>query len=123
MAARSFVAGFCLALCFSAAALAEDVVYRTDGGRLRGEIVSETSRGVKIKTLGGTFFVRRDEIAEIRREGDVFRELERRRKNLSRHDAGGWYELGVWAQDQELYPQAIDCFHQVIGIHHISPGF
>jgi hypothetical protein len=40
-----------------AALLAQDVIYKTDGGRLRGKILSEASRKVKIKTLGGTYVV------------------------------------------------------------------
>ncbi len=98
------------------ALLAKDVIYKTDGGRLRGKIVGETTRGVTIETPGGKFYVPRSEIARIEREGDVFRELEARSAKLSEHDAEGWYQLGVWANDQELYPQAIDCFHAVLRI-------
>ena len=96
--------------------LAQDVVITTEGSRLRGEIVSETRKGIRIKTLGGTIFVPRREIARVERDGDVFRTFEARQAKLDEHDADGWYRLGVWAQDQGLHPQAIDCFHQAVGI-------
>ena len=93
---------------------AEDVIYRTDGARLRGQITGETPRHVTIETVGGTFRVPRTEIARIEREGDVFREFEERREGVDRYDVEGWYELGVWCQEQELYTHAIDCFHEVL---------
>jgi len=107
-----------LAVLGTVAGLAQDVIYKTDGGRLRGEIVREGRRGVTIDTAGGRLTVPRGQIQRIERSGDVFRELERRRESLSRHDAEGWYELGRWAQEQDLHPQAIDCFHRVIEIDH-----
>jgi hypothetical protein len=111
------LAALAVALCLGPAlACAEDVIYRADGGRLRGQIVSETSRGVKIKTLGGVIKVPRNEITRIERSGDVFREFSTRKKKLKDYDERAWYELGTWAQDQELYPQAIDCFHKVLEI-------
>lgn len=109
--ARAIVAA---GLAWPLVAWAQDVVFKTDGGRLRGTILKETSRGVRIKTAGGTIFVPRDDIAEVRRDGDVFREFERRRRALDASDERAWYRLGVWAQSQELYPQAIDCFHEVL---------
>lgn len=96
--------------------LAQDVVTTTEGGRLRGKIVSETRKGIRIKTLGGTIFVPRDEVAKVEREGDVFRTFEARQAKLTEHDPDGWYRLGVWAQDQGLFPEAIDCFNQTIRI-------
>ncbi|HBP18080.1 MAG TPA: hypothetical protein DEA08_09845 [Planctomycetes bacterium] len=103
-------------LLIPAALLAQDVIYKTDGGRLRGKIVADTPRYVKIKTLGGVYTVPRADIARIEREGDVQQTFERRRDKLRGTDAKGWYALGVWAQDQGLHPQAVDCFHKTIQI-------
>lgn len=111
--------GLCAALLLTPALLAaQDVIFRTDGARLRGKITSETSREVEIKTLGGVYRVPRDEIERIEREGDVFKTYERRRAALSSTDAPGAYALGIWAQDQGLHPQAIDCFHQALAADH-----
>lgn len=95
---------------------AQDVIWKTDGGKLRGRIVSETRTSVVIETPGGRLTVKRNEISRIERDGDVFREFETRRGNLRSSDLRGWYDLGVWAQEQGLYPQAIDCFHEVLRI-------
>ena len=95
---------------------AQDVVFKTDGARLRGKIVGESNRTVTIETPGGRLVVRRSEIARIEREGDVFKEFEARRDKLSATDAAGWFGLGRWCQDQSLFPQAIDCFNEVVRI-------
>ena len=95
---------------------AQDVVWKTDGGKLRGKIVSESRQGVTIQTPGGKILVPRGEISRVERDGDVFKEHDARREKLSRTDAKGWYELGRWCQDQGLFPQAIDCFNEVIRI-------
>src|SRR5688572_29569405 len=83
--------------------LAQDIIFKTDGGKLRWKIVSESPRSVVIDTPGGRLTVPRSEIQSIERDGDVFRELEQRRGRLKQHDLRGWYELGVWCQGQELY--------------------
>lgn len=95
---------------------AQDVIWKTDGGKLRGRIVSETRTSVVMDTPGGRLTVRRNEIARIEREADVLGELEQRRGQLTASDLRGWYDLGVWCQGQGLYPQAIDCFHEVLRI-------
>lgn len=95
---------------------AQDTVFKTDGARLKGKIVDESTRTVTIDTPGGRLTVRRSEIARIERDGDVFKEFEARRDKLSRTDAEGWFTLGRWCQDQSLYPQAIDCFNEVVRI-------
>jgi uncharacterized protein DUF1570 len=111
--------GLCALLLLTPALLwAQDVIFKTDGAKLRGKIVGETSREVKIKTLGGVYRVRRDEIDRIERDGDVFKTYARRRKALRKTDAKGWFALGEWAQDQGLTPQAIDCFHQTLAADH-----
>jgi hypothetical protein len=106
-----------IALALTPALLfAQDVIFKQDGTRLKGTIVKESSKSVKIKTLGGTLKVSRDEILRIERDGDVFRTFSARKRKLKGRNFKGWYALGTWAQDQELYPQAIDCFHEVIQI-------
>ncbi len=95
---------------------AQDVIWKNDGGKLRGRIIREGRAGVTIETPGGTYTVPHDQIARLEREADVFRELEDRRAKLRASDLAGWLELGTWAQNQGLYPQAIDCFHEVLRI-------
>lgn len=98
------------------AARAQDVVWKTDGGKLRGKIVREDKSGVTIETPGGTYTVPRGEIARLEKGADVFKEHESRRAKLRQDDLHGWFELGRWCQNQELYPQSIDCFTEVLRI-------
>jgi RNase P/RNase MRP subunit p29 len=117
MSKRALLLSLLLALLIGPlAVIAQDVIYKTDGGRLRGKIVKETRRSVTIETYGGRITVPKGEIARMERDGDVFRDFERKRDKLSRHDAEGWYELGTWCQDRGMHPQAIDCFHETIRI-------
>jgi hypothetical protein len=117
LSSKRLLVGCAFALVLIPAALfGQDVIFKQDGGRLKGTIVKETKRSVKIKTLGGTLTVSRDEILRIEREGDVFRTFGSRKKKLKGRNFKGWYKLGAWAQEQELYAQAIDCFHEVIRI-------
>ena len=117
MSKRALLFGLVLAVLIGPlAVVAQDVIYKTDGGRLRGKIVKESRRSVTIDTYGGRISVSRGEITRIERDGDVFSTFEERREKLSRHDADGWYELGAWCQDKGLHPQAIDCFHEAIRI-------
>lgn len=105
-----------LALVSFAPASAQDVIWKNDGGRLRGKIVSESRTSVVIDTPGGRITVRRSDIDRIEREGDVFRQFEQRRGQVKTGDLHAWFELGTWCQNQGLYPQAIDCFHEVLAI-------
>ena len=93
------------------AALAKDVIYKVDGGKLKGEILRESRSSVTIKTLGGTVTVPRNEVARVEREGDLLRDYESRKaKAEKRPSAAGWFEFGTWCQRQGLYPEAIDAF-------------
>ncbi len=104
-----------LALLLVASPLdAGDKIILESGGRYEGEILKETPDYVKIKTPAGVYTVYRDDIAKIVRGGDIWSELSSRKRRLKKSDTTGWYELGIWCQEQELWPEAIDCFHQVL---------
>lgn len=97
-------------------ARAQDVVWKNDGGKLRGRIVREGRDGVTIETPGGTYTVPHGEIARVERGADVLSELEQKRGRIKTGDLRGWLDLGKWCQNQELWPQAIDCFGEVLAI-------
>lgn len=109
----TLVAGLLLA---PALCLAEDTVYKTDGGRLRGKIVDESRREVTIETPVGKVTIPKNQISRIERQGDALKTYEARKAKLSSSDAEGFYELGRWCQQQELAEQALACFQQVVKI-------
>lgn len=117
MIRRSFLLSLALALLLGPfAAFAEDVVYKTDGGRLRGKITDESRREVTIETPVGKVVVPRNKISRIERQGDAQKQYETRKAKLSSSDAEGFYELGRWCQEQGLAEQALECFRTVVKI-------
>jgi hypothetical protein len=93
-----------------------DVVHLEGGGRVRGEIVSETATQVIVKLANGTTHViKRDEIAKIERDRNPGQEYDERAKRLSEGDAEGWYQLGKFAQGKGLKEQADTAFKKAIG--------
>ncbi|MEZ6184369.1 MAG: DUF1570 domain-containing protein [Planctomycetota bacterium] len=98
-------------------ALAKDVIYKVDGGKLKGDILRESRSSVTIRTLGGTVTVPRTEIAKVERDGDIFRAFDEKKAKLEkRPSAEGWFEFGTWCQQQGLYPEAIDAFHETLAL-------
>jgi len=94
-----------------------DTVYLEGGGRVRGEIVSETSTTVTVKTpTGGTHVIQRDEIAKIERDRNPEQDFEERAKKLSATDADGWFELGKLAASKGLKEKAEVAWKRAIGI-------
>ena len=98
------------------ASRAEDVIYMSDGSRLRGKIVDESRREVTIETPAGRMVVPRGQISRVERQGDAQKEFEVRKAKLSSTDAPGWYELGSWCLSQKLAAQAEACWREVIRI-------
>lgn len=99
-------------------AFAGDVVFKTDGSKLRGKIVAESARDITIETPGGKMVVPRAQISRIEREGDAAKEYETRKAKLSKTDAEGWYQLGKWCLTQkgETAAKALECWNEVIRI-------
>lgn len=94
-----------------------DTIYKKDGGRLRGQIVDETKTKVKIKAYGTVIEIDRADIARIERDGDVRSEYQKRLKKLEDWDEKGWLKLAEWCDENDLGPEAIDCWYRVIGIN------
>ena len=107
-----------LTLLLPGLALAADVVFKTDGSKLRGKIVAESAREVTIETPAGKMVVPRSQISRIERDGDAAKEFETRKAKLSSTDAEGWYQLGKWCLTQkgEVAAKALDCWNEVIRI-------
>ena len=100
---------------FAASAARADCVYLEGGGRVRGEIISETPSQVVVKTpTGSTHVIKRDEIARIERDRNPEQEYTERSRKISDGDAAGWYELGKWAASKGLKDKADAAYRRAI---------
>ncbi len=96
-------------------AVAEDVVTKTDGGKLRGKVLVDAPEGVTIKTAGGVIFVARDEVAVVDRAKDLARELLDRQAELEkRPSVDGWLKCKDWCEQHGLWVAASDALKHVI---------
>jgi hypothetical protein len=100
-----------------------DTVFLEGGGRVRGEIVSETPTTVTVRTSAGSLHViKRDEIAKIERDRNPGQEYAERARRLSETDASGWYELGRFALEKGLKEEGLAAFRKTIAIDPDHPG-
>ncbi len=97
------------------ASLAEDVVTKTDGAKLRGKVLADTPEGVKIKTAGGVIDIPRDEVSTVDREKDLASELAARNGVLEKKpSAKGYLDLAAWCEGHELFIAQAQCLQRVI---------
>ena len=79
---------------------AADVIYLTNGGKVRGRIVEETSRQIVMKTAGGTTVLLRDEVATIERGATIEELYAERLAKIDPASASARFDLGRWLEDQ-----------------------
>jgi hypothetical protein len=96
-------------------ALAEDVVTKTDGAKLRGKVLSDTPDEVRIKTAGGVIAIPRGEVSTVDREKDLASELAARNGALEKKpSAKGYFDLARWCEEHELFIAQAECLQRVI---------
>jgi tetratricopeptide (TPR) repeat protein len=95
---------------------AEDVIRLTNGQQLRGKIIEETDEYVTLKSKHGVQEISRDEIESIERGFDFDGEFKQKASGLGPRDTKGWYELGVWCEDNKQLEKAGKCYHKAIEI-------
>lgn len=95
-----------------------DEIILESNGRVKGQIVKETDEYVKILTkYGAVLTYRKDEIREIRREKDIFKQYQEKLRELEYNaTAEGYYRLGIWCKERGLRIKAIDAFQVAIQI-------
>ncbi len=109
------IAAGALCLLVASAAARADVIWLEGGGRVRGEIISETPTQVVVRTAtGSTHVIKRDEIAKIERDRNPEQEFAERSKRIAEGDAGGWFELGKFADSKGLKEKADEAFKKAI---------
>ncbi|MEW6745118.1 MAG: hypothetical protein AB1486_20380 [Planctomycetota bacterium] len=102
MPRRFSVAGMTLTLLLAAGLARGDIVRLRGGGQLEGKIVAETATSVTIETSLGRQTIERPRIVEIVRCESPAEELARRLAALRPDDAGGHFELALFAREKQL---------------------
>lgn len=94
----SIVASLLVCACARA-----DLILKTDGGRIEGEVLRDKSNGeqVTIKTRFGTVSIPRSEIRELHVEAEAKASYEEERRK-SGDNADEQYELAMWCLEQKL---------------------
>ena len=94
---------------------AADVIHLNTGGVVKGTIVGEDDREVRVRTsTGATTTIFREDIERIE-VGETPDQIYRKRLNdLEKGDIGGHYDLGMWCRKVRLKELASDEFEKVI---------
>jgi len=94
-----------------------DIVTLATGRKIEGKVVGEDAEYVKIETKTGVQSIAREDIVKIEKSAlDPKSEFAARKKALEAKRAAGreWYDLGVWAEDRKLEPEAKAAFEGAI---------
>jgi len=83
------------------------------GGRLSGQIGSQTEEAVTIDIGAGTMTVPMSSVVDIKRGASPLQEYRDRAAKLSASDIEGWRELGRWANKRGLSVQAREAYSKV----------
>src|SRR5438132_205460 len=86
----------------SAPAARADVITLVEGGRLEGEIVSETADDITVKVGSTSTTIKRDAIKSIEKKPSPAKELEARRAALAPDDVAGRVELARFVIEKRL---------------------
>jgi len=96
-----FLAALAVVFCFTAAALADTIIL-TDGTKIEGEVLEESSTAVKIMTKFGAITLNRRGIKQIIRETAESAEYAEKAKKLAQEHV----ELAEWCEEKGLEDEA-----------------
>ena len=91
-----------------------DILHLKNGGKIEGEILSETAEAVRIKTTIGTVDIARTQIDRVERKRLPAEEYGRELKALPAADVLGHFALGMWCKEHRLSEQAEERFRHVL---------
>jgi hypothetical protein len=97
-----------------AAAASADEVRLRGGGRIVGDVVSDSGGSLVVSTGPGTVTVPRAQVESIVGSPVALTEYRRRSTRLSAGDVAGWTALARWAERSELATQARDAWRHVV---------
>lgn len=83
---------------FAQEKIGQDAVYRKNGSVLRGVIIEETEKYIRVATQHGVVQIKRSEIDHIERAPTVQEEYQKRLKTTPEDDAQKQFELAQWCK-------------------------
>ncbi|MET0552119.1 MAG: hypothetical protein ABW221_03720 [Vicinamibacteria bacterium] len=103
-----------LVLMAAAAGAAADEVWLKGGGRLVGDVISETGGIVVLEVGPGTVKLPRARVERIVSTTVALTEYRERAARLTARDAAGWTALAQWAEQKDLPTQAREAWRHVL---------
>lgn len=105
-----------LALALAPAFAAADEIHLRGGGRVSGEVVSESADAVVVEVPAGRVTLPRHRIERIVRGTSALAEYRARASRLAANDVEGWMALAEWARANDLLTQARAAFEHVLRV-------
>lgn len=102
-----------LAIALVAFPVCADEVLMKGGGRLTGQISSQSEESVTIDIGAGSMTVPMASVVDIQRGTSPLHEYRERAAKLAADDIEGWRELGRWANQRGLSVQAREAYSKV----------
>jgi hypothetical protein len=96
-----------------------DVVHLKDGSKLEGKILSEGTKGIKIRTRFGTVDIPRSRIDKIEKGKSAREEYQDRKAALSSRDVNGRFELALFCKQKKLSKEYKALLQEILKI---APG-
>jgi hypothetical protein len=94
-----------------------DTVWLEGGGKVTGEIVSESESELVVRTkYGATHVIAVEDILKIERQGKPKEEFQKQLAQLAKDDADGFCDLGEWARQRGLEEESQQAFGRAIEI-------
>jgi hypothetical protein len=104
---RLLISALCVLLTASWCLAEKKQIKLKNGETVVGEVVEQTPEGVKVKGKIATVFYPKDQIVSIEGVQDVKQDYADRLAKLKADDFDSQLDLGRWAMDNKLYPQAV----------------
>jgi hypothetical protein len=102
-----------LVLALAATPALGDVLFLKGGGRITGEIVSETEAAVTVDIGAGKMTVPKSSVVRVESTISPLQKYRAQAASLAPGDVEGWRKLGRWAAAQGLSLQAREAFTRV----------
>jgi len=107
---------FVLFLLFPGIVCGEDIIRLTNGQELRGKIIEENNDSIVIDGKYGHQEIDRGEIESIQRGFDFESDFKRKASALGPRDSSGWYNLGLFCEENNEEEKAKECFQKAIKV-------
>jgi hypothetical protein len=93
-----------------------DVFTMKDGRTIEGVLVRETATAYVVKTIGGEQTLEKSQVASHEKKKTAKEEYDERVRGIKASDAEGFYQLGLWCEQNKLKADALRSFKRSLEI-------